>query len=289
MQWFSASDQRQQRIIELRDEAREEYPSLWLQMITEWQGWSGSDSAWLTYSANYLFSTAGFRWAMDPFHLSSRLEGIPGPDYAHDLNGLSLVVLTHNHSDHVDWSLIHALADMNILWVIPNHMQDEISLSVNLPKNQVITPINGIPIHAGPLTLTPFDGLHYRAQHGVPATGYLAEFVQTRWLFPGDTRTYDAKQLPLYPDLDGMMAHLWLGKESASADVPPLLDEFCDFCCDIHPSQTVVTHLFELGRDEHDLWDLHHYQMVKNNLKGRLGEINMHCAMMGDRIRLNNR
>ena len=42
-------------------------------MVAEWQA-AESDAAWLTYSANYLFHTAGVHWSLDPLSLFSRLS-----------------------------------------------------------------------------------------------------------------------------------------------------------------------------------------------------------------------
>ncbi len=65
---------------------------------------------------------------------------------------------------------------------------------------------------------------------------------------------------------------------------PPLLTEFCDFCRDIHPANLLITHLYELGRDEYDLWDDRHYQLVVDQLAGDINPMQIRSARMGDRI-----
>jgi len=40
-------------------------------------------------------------------------------DIAHDLDGLSFVLLTHEHADHLDLGMVRALRTLPILWVIP--------------------------------------------------------------------------------------------------------------------------------------------------------------------------
>ena len=97
---------------------------------------------------------------------------------------------------------------------------------------------------------------------GVPATGYLVEFQNKRWLFPGDTRTYDASQLPSFGPVDGLFAHLWLGRGCALMDEPPLLDAFCQFCLDLQPRRIILTHLNEFGRDADDFWDEEHAEKL---------------------------
>lgn len=286
MNWLDQSTNRKEGIELVRKTARDEYPTLWQSIISEWRNWNGPDSLWLTYSANYLFHTAGLKWAIDPFHLSARLDGMEPPDYAADLDGLALIVLTHIHADHVDWQLIQSLSRTNIRWVIPDAMLDLILAEIKLPLENIIVPKINSPIRIGPLSLLPFDGLHFRGQNGVPEMGYLAGFNGKRWLFPGDTRRYDARRMPVTSGLDGMVTHLWLGKGAASMKSPPFLNEYCDFCTDIHPSKLVIAHLYEFGRDENDLWDKHHFQMVLDRLNGEFDTTGIECGLMGDRILL---
>jgi len=62
----------------------EGYPAIWEQIVAQWQK-AETDAAWLTYSANYLFHTAGVHWALDPLSLFSRLS-LPNPmNFANDL------------------------------------------------------------------------------------------------------------------------------------------------------------------------------------------------------------
>jgi hypothetical protein len=50
--------------------------------------------------------------------------------------------------------------------------------------------------------------------------GYLLEFNGKRWLFPGDTRSYDASLLQSFGPLEGHFAHLWLSRTGAYLEVP---------------------------------------------------------------------
>lgn len=277
----------QRRAIEAhRAWARAAYPALWRGMIADWQAAEATSAAWLLYSANYLLRTAQVRWAMDPFSLSERLSGVALPDFAHDLAGLELVVLTHAHADHLDLPLIAALAHLPLWWVIPDHTLPAVLRQVDLPRSRIIIPQNGAPMRFGALTLTAFDGLHLHDGHGVPATGYLAEFGGQRWLFPGDTRVYDASRLSQFGALTGCFAHLWLGRACAALPQPPLLDAFCAFFCALQPQRLVVTHLREVGRDEDDYWDDWHFQMVKSALAGDFPGEALQRALMGERVAL---
>lgn len=281
------------RVLARRDEIQQNleqaaagYPDLWSQVTRAWRESTSGYHLWLTYAANYLFSFDGFKWALDPFSLSSRVPGVSAPDYLHDLAGLSLIVLTHAHNDHLDVNLVRELSQTQVRWVIPHYVLDEIEARVRIPRERVIIPQQGEEIASGPLRLLPFDSLHMNGAHGVPETGYLVEFGERRWLFPGDIRNYRFDHLPPFGRLDGVVAHLWLGKAQAMVAVPPLLDAFCDFYTRFDTVRLVITHLNEFGRDEHDLWGERHYDLVRTEILRRKSSLRVEKMMMGDMIDL---
>lgn len=196
------------------------YANEWRKFTTDWRQ-ASQDAVWLTYAANYLLHTAGVHWAMDPYALPARLKHRPLPAYQEDLSALQLVAFTHAHADHLDLNLVAALQDSPITWIIPGFMQERIRKVADLSRMRVILPEPGVPIQFDALTLLPFDGLHIRGDQGVPEIGYLAEFNGQRWLFPGDTRVYEPTRLPRLGRLDGIFAHLWLGKAGALQSPPP--------------------------------------------------------------------
>jgi len=266
--------------------ARSGYEGLWGQVISDWRGSFTGNHAWLTYSANYLFSCKGFKWGLDPFAMSSRVTGMKTPDYKTDLAPLSLVVLTHEHNDHLDLNLVRALRETDIEWVIPTYVQEILQKTHALPEKGVITPVAGEEIKRGPVRLLPFESLHIHGKHGVPETGYLVEIDGARWLFPGDIRDYDLSRMPAFGGLDGAVAHLWLGKACALDEEPPFLDAFCDFYTGLDTEQLFITHLNEFGRDERDLWREEHFNLVETNLLQRKPELRVVKYLMGDRMDL---
>jgi hypothetical protein len=268
------------------DQAKAAYPSIWKKMIAEWKSTTAGDYAWLTYSANYLLHTAGVRWALDPFALSTRLRGMTLPDYASDLDRLQLIVLSHEHNDHLDLDLISAIKELTLSWVIPDFMLDQVMKTAAIPSGRIIIPKPGSRINVNGLVLTPFEGLHFHDHGGVPEMGYLAEFSGYRWLFPGDTRLYDASRIPEFGRLDGVFAHLWLGKAGALLDPPPLLDEFVSFFSAFNTGRLVITHLNEFGRDEKDLWDETHFQSAFQAFKRSAPDLQVEMGLTGDRINL---
>ena len=287
--------EKQARISQHRAEASARYPALWSNMIAEWNSPGPDDRAWLMYSANYLFCTGNVRWAMDPVRLIHRLPQAPDVNAAQDLEALSFVLLTHRHADHLDVSLIRALRHLPILWVIPEPVLMLIQNQVDLPRKYMIVPRELEPVEIQGIKITPFTGLHWeKLEHqgsenisslrGVPATGYLVEFRDKRWLFPGDTRTYDASQLPSFGPVDGLFAHLWLGRGCAMLDAPPLLDPFCRFFADLGPRRIILTHLMEFGRMANDYWDLEHAQLVLSCFQAGYSHIHVAHALLGQKV-----
>jgi hypothetical protein len=262
------------------------YPGVWKYIIDEWNSEISGNSAWLTYSANYLLQTAGVRWAIDPFSMSTRLTGIPVPDYAHDLQKIELVVLTHAHNDHLDLNLIRAIASLPIQWVIPEDMVDLVMAKTALNKERIIIPKPGQVIKFKNLSLTPFASLHFHAHGGVEETGYLVNFEEKKWLFPGDIRDFNPKRLPVFGGIDGVFAHLWLGKACALKEEPPFLDDFCTFFTYFSPKRIIVTHLNEFGRDETELWNETHFDRVKQRFAKVAPLVKVEMALMGARVKL---
>ncbi len=211
------------------------YPALWTQMIAEWRQPGLGDRAWLMYSANYLFRSGNVRWALDPLRLKHRLP-LAAEMPARDLKDLDFVLLTHAHGDHLDPDLLAQLVDFPIVWVIPAPVFGALGAKIEIPADRLIVPEPMRTFEIQGIRITPFDGSHWETQtwtnslRGIPAMGYLLEFNGKRWLFPGDTRSYQADKLPSFGPVDGLFAHLWLGRCSALLENPPLLEEFCRFC-----------------------------------------------------------
>lgn len=278
-------EDQQARIALLTKTAVEGYPALWEQMVSQWRT-TETDAAWLTYSANYLFNTAGVRWAMDPLSLFSRLSIPNSMNLAKDLAPLDAVVLTHRHADHLDLDLLSHLVSLPVTWIVPEFLLEELLPIFKGRAAKIIVPHPGVPIEIRNLVLTPFEGLHFRDGNGVPEMGYLAEFAGKRWAFPGDTRLFPAQSLTKLGSLDGIFAHLWLGKKCALQQNPALLEEFCSFFIEPAPRRLVVTHLHELARKADDFWDTSHFSQVYAKCQELKPEVKVTAAWMGTSVEL---
>lgn len=281
----SSFEDQQARIALLTQTAVEGYPAIWEQIVAQWQK-AETDAAWLTYSANYLFHTAGVHWALDPLSLFSRLS-LPNPmNFVIDLAPLEAVILTHRHADHLDPDLLSKLVDLPVTWVVPDFLLDELLPIFKGRSARIIVPHQGVPIQIKDLVLIPFEGLHFRDGHGVPEMGYLAEFSGKKWAFPGDTRLFPAQELTKHGSLDGIFAHLWLGKKCALYETPPLLEDFCRFFTEPAPSRLVVTHMHEMARKPDDFWDSSHFSQVYAKCQELNPEILVTPAWMGMSVNL---
>ena len=283
--------EKQENIDWHRVEASVQYPVLWSKMIAEWNMPDPQDRVWLTYSANYLFRTRDIRWAIDPLTLNWRIKETPLVDVAHDLNGLSFALLTHAHKDHLDLDLLSALRHLPVTWIVPEFILSKVIEQAGLSPKNIIVPSALAPIELNGIRILPFDGLHWETTadsnpKGVPGMGYLIECDGRRWLFPGDTRTFNASQLPALDPVDVLFAHLWLGRSAALMDERPLLDAFCRFALDLCPHRLILTHLNEFERDANDFWDSSHAQSVSSKLKEINPGISVIHACMGENILL---
>ena len=264
MDRFAEKDCRIQR---QRDELIAGYPALWRGITTDWRSSAPGDRGWLIYSANYLFRTGGVRWAIDPLTLGWRLKTSVAEVDTSVFGGTDFILLTHSHADHLDLELISALRHCPIRWVVPASLLEQVAGQAGIPRDLIVVPEPLRPLEMSGLRIIPFEGSHWEklasgGLKGVPAMGYVVEFQGRRWLFPGDTRTYDPTRIPVRGPVDVLFAHLWLGRGCALESSPPLLEAFCRFCLDQQPRRIVLTHLREFGRDARDFWDETHLPLV---------------------------
>jgi hypothetical protein len=282
-----------QPIEEKRTQAVLEYPAIYKRVIEQWK-LEGEDTFWLIYSANYLFRFGGVRWAVDPVILSSRIQADFPPHLEEDFEKVDFIVLTHRHSDHLDKKLLKEISDINIPWVVPEFMLDEVNKIIHLPDHRIIVPTPGKHLEISGIKILALEGSHWEktgdlnaqgiALHGVPAYSYLFEAQNKRWFIPGDTRTYDPKQIPQLGHLDGLIAHVWLGRNGALKDPPPLLDKFCEYFLRFYSSKIVLTHLDEWGRTESDLWTNHHADVITQRIKQKSTSVTVISAFTGDQV-----
>jgi hypothetical protein len=245
-----------------------DHPSAWTRMIRSWTVPRDTDAVWLMYAGNYLFNTSGLKWAVDPVLLSNRVPEAPTMEVLDDLRPLSFILLTHAHVDHVDLRLWNQLRGLDCQWIVPEHMISFFLRETSMERGKFTVAVPSLAIDTHGIRILPFAGLHREwtadGEIQVPATGYLVEVGQRRYLLPGDVRTYNATALADLGPVNAVFAHLFLGRSAALEPSPPLLDAFVDFYRACRPRKVLLTHLYELSRDPEDCWlELHAQQVVR--------------------------
>lgn len=285
-----------QRIAERRSELASAWPDGWDAMLRAWAE-PGPDACWLMYSANYLFRTGSVRWAVDPLTLCHKVPEADPVDVS-SLGRLAFVLMTHNHSDHVDPALLGELSQMDVRWVVPWHMR-KIAEAAGVDRRRMIEVAPGRmeTIEIEGVRITPFQGMHLEyadnrwgvgePRAGIESTGYYVEAGDRRLLLPGDTRTYDGSALPAFESVETVFAHVWLGRGAAMYDEPPLIEVFCDFVQAMRPRRRVVlAHLWQVARGPGDYWNADHAEALIAPLSNRLPNVEIRVPRFWEQVTL---
>ncbi len=243
----------------------------------------------LIHSSSYLFNFNGYRVGMDiAFRCAWILASKPERcvDY---LKNIHLMVISHSHRDHFEKSLVRALADTEIRWVIPDFMYD-MALECGIDPKKIYVARKGEPITAGPLTLLPFDGRHFRpdTKRGVPEYGY---YVTAEGMpsiaFPVDVRDFSLENLPNVPKADYCFANIWLGDgKGLDTSFDPIDRKFSEFMLHFSDKNIILTHLNENGRKDKDMWCTRHAELVRTKISSLSPVTNVFIPVCGQVMEL---
>ncbi|MBQ8576981.1 MAG: MBL fold metallo-hydrolase [Clostridia bacterium] len=231
-------------------------------------------------SASYLFRTDAedgttFRWGMDvAFRWAWELAETP-----HRVGGLlsclDLMLISHGHDDHFEPRTVRLLAKTGMRWVIPDFLYED-ALRLGIRAENILTAHKGEELHAGPLTILPFEGRHYRpgTQNGLPEYGYrVTADGNPALLFPVDTRDYRTEYAPDVAPGDYCFADIWLGDGqgltvgNAPDDFSDIGGMFADFMLHFSRENIVFAHMYENGRADRDLWRREHAELLSRIIK----------------------
>ena len=238
--------------------------------------------------SSYLFSTNGFRWAMDPAFRNARYLAESPSRVREYLGGLDLILVTHNHEDHLEESTVRALADTEIRWVVPDFLTDRMS-SFGVGREKLIPVSVGETVRVGPLTVRVLEGRHFRPDtgKGIEAVGYVVSAEDAPTLvFPGDVRDYRTDGMePIEGDV--CFGHVWL---SDCAKDPqrylPKCEEFAEFMLMGSRRRILLTHLYESGRSENGMWQTHHAEAARTAILARSPETAVEIPTCGEILKL---
>ena len=261
------------------------YDGLWREIE---RGLAETDDAfWLMGAANYLFSTGGVRWAVDPMFNTPRngasLETIGSERAKALLDTMAFVLLTHCHADHFDPKAMALCPDIE--WIVPDHLLSRVPETC---RNVTVIRAGDVIERRG-ITIRAFDSLHYDAGTtlGVPETGYLVDTGRFRLLFPTDIRDYDAARLPDMGRVTHFFAHVWLGRGNAlnypCGDYPARMARFI---LAFKPDKIYLAHLMEAERPPEDLWTYAHAGLVLDAILTEKPEADAEIPMVGKTVRL---
>ena len=244
--------------IEYLDELRLHYDGCYrrsLEVLDKKEGCYGT----LIAPSSYLFSTNGYKWAMDVsfltiYHLAETPSRVR--EY---LGGIDCMLLTHAHADHMEESTIRALSDTNIDWVVPEFLVDNV-LSFGVRPEKITAVRAGDEIRVGPLSIRVLEGKHFRpgTRSGIDAVGYLISADGAPTLaFPSDVRDYsvaDGEELCA----DHCFAHVWLTDNALDPEMYiPKSREFAEYMLSKSRKSILLTHL-NINRTEDKRWTVHH-------------------------------
>jgi phosphoribosyl 1,2-cyclic phosphodiesterase len=181
--------------------------------------------------------------------------------------------------------------------VVPSFMKQKFIEKTGIDDDRLIEPVAGQMLHLHGLDVLPFHGQHFHTQPsaqgqppvtlGVPSLGYQIRWRDRSWLFVGDTRTYDPAALLSMQGAEILFGHVWLGRESAHLEQPPLLDAFVAFLAALKPAkQIVLAHLYEVSRPPQDCWSEDHALKVKAGVQQHLPDVKVVWALSGQEIPL---
>lgn len=268
----------------LYDTVRESFDRWFTSALRCWESESNTFS--LIHASSYLFHTAGCRWAMDIAFRNSRFLAKTPAQVAALFAPLQVMVLSHGHRDHFEESTIRALADNDIIWVVPDFLTERI-LGLGIPESKLAIAHPGERIHVRGLDILPFESSHYRPDgKGVREYGYHVSAPGCPSLaFPVDIRNFSIKAD--VPPADYCFAHVWLKDNSIDeSSWRPMVEPFAQYMLSFSSKNIFLAHLYEDGRPDNKMWRIEHALAVKKAIAQKSPETNILIPQRGECLRL---
>ena len=271
---------------EYHDELRLHYDGYFrrsLEVLNKKDGCYGS----LIASSSYLFSTNGYKWAMDvSFITLNRLAGTPSRVREY-LGDLDCMMLTHAHTDHMDERTIRLLADTEISWVVPDFLVDDM-IKFGVHRERITAVKAGDDVCVGPLRIHVLKGRHFRpgTRSGIDAVGYLISADNAPTLaFPGDVRDYSVKDGEEL-NADHCFAHIWLTDCALESEkYIPKSREFAEFMLSQSRKSILLAHL-NVNREDSKRWTVHHALVARDAILEKSPETVVRTLRYGEIFKL---
>ena len=249
--------------------------------FTEWWGRvfkeyreGGKDRLWLAGPSSYVFALGGLRFAVD---LQVRREcdlAKVKDTLVEDLAGLSFILITHQHDDHMCIPLMQKLKDSDIHWYLPARTRADLVEASGLRPEKMTFLEPGDILSFGEVTIRAFRTPHLGAgadQSQFPELGYEILTPRGRVLLPADVRDYSYTDYPDFGEVDLCLAHVWGGNNALDSDLYlPMLKECGAFFARFRAKRYLFGHLYEIGRPDLYMWHKGHAEIVAEEICGAL-------------------
>ena len=268
------------------DRTRQQLDSAVHSALSLWEGNKPSGVS-LIHSTSYLFRTKDFFWGMDiAFRYGWQLCKTPA-EFAKLAQNMHLMIITHQHADHFEPKILRRLAENGTQLLIPDFLKERVE-KAGIPLHSCIFAQANVPVHIGPLTILPFPSRHFRpgTNRGVEEYGYyITAEGEPSLVFPGDIRDYSREDSVAIPTADYCFAHLWLGDDNRDwEDCQKRVQAFSEYMLTFSRKHLILTHLYENGRADHQMWRMEHALPVLDYWKDHAPETTVAVPDWGETI-----
>ena len=266
----------------LYDEVREHFDSWFDHALSVWK--SDKNAFSLIHASAYLFHTNGCKWGMDIAFRNSRFLAKTPVQAAKLLAPMQLLVLSHGHRDHYEESTLKALANNDMLFLVPDFLEER-TLDLGIPKEKLVIAHPGEAVTLFGITFLPFVSFHFRPNgNGVQEYGYYVTAPEhPSMAFPVDIRDFSKKaELPM---ADYCFANVWL-EDNSIEGWQDVVDAWAQYMLRFSRKNIFLTHLYEDGRPDNRMWRLEHAEAVQQAIWAHSSETQVLIPQRGQCISL---
>lgn len=274
------------------EEAIKEYDKTfeerWRGVLADFRA-EAEDAIHICGPSSYLFTLSGEKIAVDPQIRRASDLALVQDTIKEYFSSLSAVLITHEHDDHFCRPLARILKDTDLVWYLPHDMKRCWIEDSGLPEKNIryVHPEDRFSI--GAVTVHAFDSPHrpFGATWEMPERGYELITEKGRILLPGDIREYDYKDYPPMQGADLCITHVWAGNDTIHPEeYLPRMEKAADFFARFEAKKYFFAHLYEIGREQHVMWDTDHAALLSDGLRKRLPNCETEVPLLGYGYRL---
>lgn len=151
---------------------------------------------WWLGQASFVVVGAGMTVYVDPFLAEHPRRLVPPPLAPEQVTNADLVLCTHDHADHVDFTALPGIASAspNARILVPWPARGKL-VSLGVPADRVVVPAIDEPATYGPLVVTAIPAAHENLDHdpdkGYPYLGYVLQLNGVTLYHSGDCTMYE--------------------------------------------------------------------------------------------------